>query len=83
MQRDSNIFEHDYIIESLEMFAADLKTGKSLSSIIDKQACILTAFMQGQILAVEKQTLSDCMKKSWKINQDTLIDQGNNQGGGL
>lgn len=56
MQRDNNIFEHDYIIEALEMFAADLKTAKLLSSIIDKHACILTAFMQGQVLAAEKQT---------------------------
>ena len=58
MQRDNNIFEHDYIIEALEMFAADLKAAKFLSSIIDKHACIITAFMQGQVLATEKAAFS-------------------------
>ena len=56
MQRDNNIFEHDYIIEALEMFASDLQAAKLLSSIIDKHACIITAFMQGQVLSAEKQT---------------------------
>lgn len=47
MGKDMNWFEHDYIIEALEHFAFDVKRG---SADIDKHACILTAFMQGQLV---------------------------------
>jgi len=54
-QFDSNSFEHDYIVNTLNHMLIDLSTQKSKSEIVDKHACILTAFMNGQIVAAVKQ----------------------------
>lgn len=51
----SNTFEHDYIIRELENMIVDLRTDKSRTQIIDKYACNLTSFMNGQIIATVKQ----------------------------
>jgi hypothetical protein len=42
-----NTFEHDYIINMLIGFEADLKTDKPRHEVIDKYAVALTAFMTG------------------------------------
>ena len=49
-EKDMNLFEHDYIIEALEHFAFDVKRGHT---DIDKHACILTAFMRGQMVELQ------------------------------
>jgi hypothetical protein len=91
MEKDHNLFEHDYIIQALGHFMADLHTTKPLPSVLDKHACILTAFMQGQLCEtknkleelkeeVEKQKnvlyLSGTARKEV---MKVLIEQGDNQ----
>lgn len=46
---DPNLYEHDYIIGALDDFRAELLTDKPVAEITDKYACLLTAFMRGQI----------------------------------
>lgn len=53
-QFDSNTFEHDFILSTLQGFASDLSTEKPKTQVLDKYACILTAFMAGQIVAEVK-----------------------------
>lgn len=51
---DTNMFEHDYILAQLQMLEVDLKRGVQASRALDKCACILTAFMIGQIIETIK-----------------------------
>jgi hypothetical protein len=91
MEKDGNLFEHDYIIQALGHFIADLHTSKPLPSVLDKHACILTAFMQGQLCEtrnklealkeeVEKQKNASYLSSpERKEVLKTLIEQGDNQ----
>lgn len=42
--------EDDFILRTLLCFVEDMKTSKPVSEIIDKHACILTAYMRGRII---------------------------------
>ena len=46
---DNNSFEHDYILRNLDYMVTDLRTAKPESQVLDKYACILTAFMMGML----------------------------------
>ena len=49
--------EDDFIIQTLDNFAIELSSSKPQVQTIDKYACILTAYMQGQmkqIIAFER-----------------------------
>ena len=50
----SNTFENDYILATLEHFIVDLRTDKPQAQILDKYACELTSFMNGQIVQAVK-----------------------------
>lgn len=52
----SNMFEHTYILSSLENMVTELKTANSTARTYDKYACILTAFMVGQV----RQAVKNC-----------------------
>lgn len=51
---DSNTFEHDYVVTILTHFTEDLKTEKPVWQVIDKYACILSSFANGQICQAVK-----------------------------
>lgn len=48
-------FEHEYILRVLNSYALDLETSKNQAEVTDKCACILTAFMQGQVVQALKE----------------------------
>lgn len=60
-QFDSDSFEHDFIVESLNHMLSELKTDRPESQTVDKYAVQLTAFMNGQIVQAVKhaKTTSD------------------------
>ena len=66
MEKDMNLFEHDYIVEALGHFAADIRRGHA---DVDKHACILTAFMQGQLRDTKnrmREIINECEAKTAK-----------------
>jgi hypothetical protein len=56
MTTNSNTFENDFILGTLQHLVTDLKTDKPLAQILDKYASILTAYMQGKTVSVQPTT---------------------------
>jgi len=72
MTTDSNTFEDDYILVTLQHLVTDLATDKPQAQILDKYASILTAFMRGKSVSVQP-TSSEQNEQALK-HQQSLID---------